>query len=190
MSEQMPKPHNKVDAIQSTERWLNEVVVRLNFCPFAGREVSRGSIRFVEENELELAPQRVVSELAYLDDHSQVETTLIIFPKGWADFRDYLDFVGDVEQLLTEMNYEGVYQLATFHPAYQFAGTESDDPTNYTNRSPFPMIHILREESLERAIQIHGEAEAIPDANIAKATELGLDHMKQLLVQCYVQSKH
>lgn len=189
MSENSSELSGPVDPIKSTEQWLREVVVKLNFCPFAGRELSRGTIRIVQGADVKQATDNILSELKYLDAHSEVETTLIVFAEGWDDFLDYLDGVEAAEDELIDQGYEGVYQIATFHPQYQFAGSDANDAENYTNRSPFPMVHLLREESLERAIEVHGAADTIPDTNMAKARSLGLDHMKRLLWQCYMAGR-
>ena len=108
------------------------------------------------------------------------ETTLLIFPNLFADFFDYLDYVELAENLLEMEFYEGVYQLATFHPEYIFADAASDDVSNYTNRSPYPMIHILRESSLDNAIAFYGNTEDIPEKNIQLMRQLGLEKIKQL----------
>ena len=118
--------------------------------------------------------------MIFLDKNSQVETTLIIFPSLFTDFFHYLDFVDDAEALLLTEGYEGIYQLATFHPGYCFADSKENDVTNYTNRSPYPMLHLLREEDLEHAIAYYGNTEEIPEKNMECLRHLGLDAVKKM----------
>jgi hypothetical protein len=110
---------------------------------------------------------------------------LLIFSTSLSHFDDYLDFLHVAEQLLSAQGYEGVYQLASFHPDYCFDGANIDDPANYTNRSPYPMLHLLRESSLEKAIDRHPHPEQIPAHNIALTRQLGLAKMQALLAACY-----
>lgn len=184
-----PEWRNQANAIASTKKWLEDVVVKLNFCPFAGREVARGSVRLVENNEQHPnVTSLLLSELQHLDKTDSVETTLLVFTNALIDFHEYLDYIERSEQFLVEEGYEGIYQVASFHPDYQFAGSTHNDASNYTNRSPFPTIHILREESLDRAIDAHGNTEEIPDTNIALTQKLGARRMIELLAQCYVKN--
>jgi hypothetical protein len=122
-----------------------------------------------------------------LDADAETETTLLILPTGWDDFDDYLDLLAIAEQLLIEQHYEGIYQLASFHPDYRFetdlAGEE--DPANYTNRSPYPMLHIIRETSIDRAVANHPDPDNIPVRNITLTRELGLEKLRALLANCY-----
>jgi len=179
---------NEVNSIASTKKWLEDVVVKLNFCPFAGREVARGSIRFVENHQQHPEIESTLSqEFLFLDQNPSTETTLVVFKVALSNFIEYLNYVELAEAFLVDEGYEGIYQVASFHPDYQFAGTDVDDPGNYTNRSPFPTIHILREESLDKAIDAHGSTEEIPEANIGLTHKLGAKHMLELLTQCYVQ---
>ena len=112
-------------------------------------------------------------EVQWLDEHSETATTLLVFPTLFKNFDHYLDFVELAESMLVDQGYEGVYQLATFHPDYCFDGAEPDDAANYTNRSPYAMVHLLREESVEQAIAFYGDTDAIPERNIAKLTAMG-----------------
>jgi len=109
----------------------------------------------------------------------------LIYAGAFADFDDYLDFLGLAEALLSDQGYEGIYQLASFHPDYSFEEAALDDAANYTNRSPYPMLHLLRESSLEQAIAHYPDPENIPERNIALTRELGLTKMKTLLAACY-----
>lgn len=169
-----------------TAHWINSVVIGCNFCPFAAKAMLQKSIRYVvlPEATIHSALEAFVEELHHLDQTADVETTLVIFPNHFADFEDYLDLVELAEDLSAEQGYEGVYQVASFHPAYCFAGTKDDDPTNYTNRSPYPMLHLLREDSITRALKHYVDPEGIPERNIAFAQEKGLKYLQLLLADC------
>ncbi len=168
--------------IRRTRCWVEDVIVAHNICPFAGREVGRGSIRYAVSPESRLAGalEVLIDECLLLDGDNSIETTLLIYPLGFEVFEDYLDFAALAEDLLIEQGYEGIYQLATFHPDYRFADSAEDDPANYTNRSPYPLLHLLREASLEKAIAGHPDPEGIPERNIAYARDLGLKVLRDL----------
>lgn len=172
-----------VNPSQRTRLWLENVVIGLNFCPFAKRELRRNAIRFTEcqNPRVEDVLEQLVAECEYLDNHPETETTLLILADGFEDFLDYLDMIELAERLLAELGNEGVYQIASFHPDYCFADTDSGDAANFTNRSPYPMLHLLREASLDAAIDNHPDIDAIPTANVVKARELGLDYFRKLL---------
>ncbi|MCB0705315.1 MAG: DUF1415 domain-containing protein [Saprospiraceae bacterium] len=169
--------------INRTLDWIHRVIIGCNFCPFAARPLQRNGIRFrVDRNsDLETMLATLAEEFQHLDQNPDTETTLLILQQGLSEFEDYLDFLSVCQQLLEDLEYEGIYQLASFHPAYQFAGTDLDDPSNYTNRSPYPIIHILREDSLEKALASYPNPELIPERNIRYARERGLEYMKALL---------
>ena len=173
--------------IGPVRHWVETVVVGLNLCPFAKRELVNDRVRFsVSEAETEeqlLADLQ--AELELLDNDEAVETTLLIHPGVLQDFFDYNQFLNYVDSLLTQMELEGVYQVASFHPDYQFSGTRPDDVENYTNRSPYPMLHLIREDSLERAIAGYPHPERIPERNIELLESLGRDKMQALLKACY-----
>ena len=173
--------------INHTKNWINDVVVGLNFCPFASKEVRRGTIHFevISEAELAIALESLSNAFLQLDENKSIETTLIIFPHGFASFDDYLELIAFAEDLLVEMEYEGVYQIASFHPDYLFAGSSEEDPANYTNRSPYPMLHVLREESLSAAIDSHPDTDSIPERNIELARKMGLKQMMVLREACF-----
>jgi len=172
--------------VKSVERWLTSVVIGLNLCPFADREYRSGKVRFKESAatiEEDLVKDLVV-EMSLLTKRPEVETTLLIHPHVLKDFETFNQFLGFAESLLEAMHLDGVYQVASFHPDYQFSETEVNDVENYTNRSPYPILHILREDSLERAIKSHSDTKKIPDHNIRLMRSLGADHMASLLRQC------
>lgn len=173
--------------IQSTKNWISNVIVGHNFCPFAKREVLRDSIHYqvAESNDLMVALQGLFAECQRLDQEPKIETTFIIYPNAFKTFKRYLKFLDLAEALLIDQEYEGIYQLASFHPEYCFADADLDDPANYTNRSPYPMLHILREASLEEALENYDEPESIPERNIKAARKMGLNQLKKLLKDCY-----
>jgi len=176
---------NQTDQIitEKTQNWIRSFIIDLNICPFARREVERGSVRIqissAQSNDKAL--DDLFAETKLLDSTPAVETTLLVFPHFLSDFYDYLDFVDWAETNLNLANYEGVYQLATFHPDYCFADTDVDDVSNYTNRSPYPMLHLLRETSVEKAIAYYGNTDEIPERNIACLNKLGLAEIKKIL---------
>jgi hypothetical protein len=176
------------DAISaSVRRWVESVVVDLNLCPFAGRELRQQRIRFMvtpATTEAQLLAS-LQAELEWLDAHPAIETTLLIHPLVLQDFADYNQFLETADELLNAMGVDGIYQLASFHPHYQFAGTAPADVENYTNRSPYPMLHLLRERSLERSIASYPGTQQIPLRNIALMKRLGIARLKQLLRSCF-----
>jgi uncharacterized protein len=173
---------NPVDACKS---WVEQVVIGHNFCPFAKREYDLGKVRFVlsETTAFEAGLQTLIKECKKLDDNDDIETTLIIFSKQLASFDDFLDFVDMANQLMEMQGYEGVYQLANFHPDYCFEGEAEDDASNYTNRSPWPMLHLIREKSMEYALTRYPEPQIIPENNIKLAREKGSAYFQKLLNQ-------
>ena len=172
--------------IAQTKEWVNTVIVAHNYCPFARREVDKGSVRYqvIHETEFNSLLKSVIQECVWLDQNADTETTLIIFPSNLENFNAFLDCQVLAEELLTSQGYEGVYQIASFHPEYCFQGAEENDAANYTNRSPYPMFHLIREASVQRAIENHPDAESIPERNVEYAREQGLDKMKSLLQHC------
>jgi hypothetical protein len=170
----------------SVRRWVEALVVDLNLCPFAKRELVKNRIRFcvteaTTEEQLLIA---LHAEMEVLNQDSSVETTLLIHPKVLQDFYDYNQFLNYADDLLVEMGLEGVYQVASFHPDYQFSETASDAAENYTNRSPYPLLHLLREASLERAIADTPDAAEIPARNINLMNSIGQDKLKALIQGC------
>ncbi|MDZ4049097.1 MAG: DUF1415 domain-containing protein [Limnobacter sp.] len=175
-----------LEIIEATRRWVEQVVVAFNLCPFAKRELVKDRVRFVvskAQDETTLLDE-LAHELALLNVDEAVETTLLIHPQVLQDFYHYNDFLEAADELLVDMDLEGVYQVASFHPDYQFGGTEPDDVENYTNRSPYPMLHLLREDSLSEAIDNYPEVDLIPERNIDCMNEQGLEKMQTLLNAC------
>ncbi len=173
----------KEQVIIITKKWIDNVVIGCNFCPFAAREVQRDSIHYQVEESKDNATclLTLISECERLDKETAVETTFIIFLHHLQSFQHFLDFLSLSNKLLKKQLYEGVYQLASFHPNYRFSGAPANDAANYTNRSPYPMLQLLREESVEKALKHYAEsAEEIPQHNILFAREKGLTYMKIL----------
>ena len=172
------------DAIEATRLWLERAVIGLNLCPFAKAVHVRGQIRWVlsDATTPEALLETLGEELLWLRDASpeEVDTTLLIHPTLFDDFLDFNDFLEIAEGVVDEHGLEGVIQLASFHPQFQFDGTEPDDIGNYTNRAPFAILHLLREESVERAVEAFPEAEAIFEQNIETLEKLGHKGWKAL----------
>jgi hypothetical protein len=177
---------NKAEIVSATRKWVEDVVVGYNLCPFAKRELVRDRVRFVvseAETEDELL-QAVHAELQRLEDDPSIETTLLVHPNVLQDFPAYNEFLDATDGLLAYMNLEGIYQIASFHPDYQFEGTEPEAAENYTNRSPYPMFHLIREASLEAVINNYPDVDGIPDRNIALMNEFGAEKMRRILDNC------
>lgn len=174
--------------IAQTRCWLENVVLKHNLCPFAHKPFKGGQIRFVVTDSArpEFLLEDLQRELNYLraTPASEVETTLLIHPATLEDFYAYNDFLDVVDALLAEGGYEGEIQVASFHPDYQFADTLPDAAENYTNRSPWQMLHLIREDSLEQAIQHYPDVDAIPERNIHTMNTLGAAHHRAVLANC------
>ncbi|MEH6649211.1 MAG: DUF1415 domain-containing protein [Motiliproteus sp.] len=172
--------------IESVRHWVDTLIVGMNLCPFAKRELVKERVRFLVSpatDEAQLLAILTV-ELERLNRDPAIETTLLIHPQALTDFYDFNQFLNQADDLLIEMGMEGIFQIASFHPDYQFGGTEPDDAENYTNRSPFPVLHLLREASLERAIANYPDVDKIPDHNIALMESLGTDKLKAIMHSC------
>ena len=171
-------------AIEETTVWLEKAVIGLNLCPFAKAVHGKGQIRWVLSEATEPAAllELLVQELQHLAaaDPEVVDTTLIVHPQVLQDFLDFNDFLGVADEALEEMGLTGVLQVASFHPQFQFADTDADDITNATNRSPYPTLHLLREDSVERAVAAFPEAETIFERNIETLRRLGPEGWRML----------
>jgi len=160
--------------INETKEWIENIVIKHEFCPFAARSYFSQNIDYqiINNSDFSEFSNYFIKELQTLYNSAKPETTLLIFPDSMKDFYTYLDLLADAQDLLIEHEYEGIFQLASFHPHYQFAGTSVDDVTNKTNRSPYPIIQILREESITKALENFRNPEQIPIKNMAKAKEI------------------
>jgi uncharacterized protein len=176
------------DAEAQTRHWLQTVVIAHNFCPFAKRELLQDRVRFVEigSSHIDEVLTQVMEQCRHLDAEAGTETSLLLLTGGFADFEDYLDLCELAEALLAEYGYEGVYQIASFHPEYCFADASPDDSANFTNRSPYPILHLLREASLDQAIDNHPNIEGIPETNMQLARAKGLAYWQALLAEAQI----
>ena len=184
--EKLARLENDEEIIHAVRQWVETFVVGMNLCPFAKRELVKKRVRFVTTaaTTAEQLLQVLQTELELLNADPSVETTLLIHPAVLQDFYDFNDFLGCADSLLVDMELEGIYQLASFHPDYQFDGTQPGDAENYTNRAPYPVLHLLREESLERVIADYPDVDDIPERNIALMNRLGQDKLEALLKLC------
>jgi hypothetical protein len=186
--------------IAATKKWLETIIVKYNFCPFARKELDNDTIRYCvsELTSFDDLIELALTECKFLDEHPQTATTLMILPKGFDNFDRYLDLVDliqsqVIESTLNEQNvegksYEGIYQVASFHPDYCFADSDKDDAANYTNRSPCPVVHFLREDDLSEALKGYPDPESIPDRNITFARRKGSKKMALLLADCHINN--
>ena len=168
---------NQDIAIADTVRWLERAVIGLNLCPFAKGPHIKGQIHYTvsEAKGLEGLRDELIEELQALQARpaEERETTLLIVPHMLRDFLDFNDFLDEADGVLQELDMEGEFQVASFHPDFQFADTEPGDITNFTNRSPYPTLHLIREASIDRAVEAFPEAETIYEANMATLEKLG-----------------
>ena len=170
--------------IAATRHWLEQAVIGLNLCPYARTPYQEDRVRYIVSAATtpEALLQALADELQWLAaaDERDAETTLLIHPQVLQDFFEYNDFLELSEALLEELALGGVLQVASFHPQYQFSGTDADDVTNCTNRSPYPMLHLLRESSITRAVDSHPDTTRIYEANIDTLRRLGHAGWKRL----------
>jgi uncharacterized protein len=179
-SSSLPSPTtDAATVIADTRRWLTRAVIGLNLCPFAKAVHVREQIRYAvsEARDLEDVLSDLEAELKRLEaaDPERIDTTLVIFPHTLADFVDFNDYLFFAERLVAQMGLEGVLQIASFHPRYQFQGSEPDDIENYSNRAPYPTLHLLREASLTRAVEAFPDAAEIYERNMDTLRRLGHD---------------
>ncbi|SFB03272.1 hypothetical protein SAMN04515620_113102 [Collimonas sp. OK607] len=173
------------EVIAHTKLWLERAVIGLNLCPFAKAVFIKDQIRYVvsaAQTPEELLAD-LIKELEFLHqaDPEAVDTTLLIHPDALRDFLDYNDFLDVADAAVDELELDGEIQVASFHPDYQFAGTEVDDISNYTNRAPYPTLHLLREISVERAVNAFPDASEIFNKNMQTLHQLGLDGWQKVL---------
>ncbi len=174
-------------AVEDTQKWLLEAVVGLNLCPFAKAVVVKDMVRY--RVCLSADPADVLAmlheELQHLAeaDPDKLDTTLLIAPKALPDFLDFNDFLEDCDGLLMDLELDGVLQVADFHPLYQFGGTAVDDIENFTNRTPYPTLHLLREASIDRAVEVYPDASLIFERNMEVLNKLGREGWAKLGIQ-------
>lgn len=166
-------------------RWLERAVIGLNLCPFAKQVYARNQVRIVvsdADNPDDLLAQ-LGEEMLMLRDTppEQVDTTVLVHPQVLGDFLDYNDFLDEADGLVGALELDGFLQVASFHPDYQFADTEFDDPGNNTNRAPWPVLHLLREDSIDRAVAAYPEPDSIIERNLATMDKLGNAGYRKLL---------
>jgi uncharacterized protein len=173
------------DYIADSRRWLERAVIGLNLCPFAKAVYVKEQVRFAlsEACDAEGLLHDLHDELLWLRaaDPQQTDTTLIVHPHVLGDFLDYNDFLDLADALVAELGLEGEIQVASFHPDYLFAGTAPDDVSNFTNRAPYPTLHLLREASVERAVAAFPDPDAIVERNIATLDALGSEGWRKLM---------
>ncbi|MBG7619439.1 DUF1415 domain-containing protein [Herbaspirillum sp. AP02] len=171
-------PFSDDEVIALTRAWLEQAVIGLNLCPFAKSVHVKDQIRYhvSQGQDWDSLAADLEQELVLLadTDPEQVDTTLFIIPLALAEFLEYNDFLDWAERILERLELDGMLQIASFHPAYQFADAQPDDIENYSNRSPFPILHLLRENSIDRAVQAYPDAAAIFEKNMASLRQLGL----------------
>jgi len=184
-SQTIPTPEQ---AIAETRAWVDHAVIGLNLCPFAKAVQTRNQIRYVvsDATDADSLLAALCDELTRLagTPADEIDTTLLIHPWALADFVDFNDFLDAADAAVAALGLEGVLQVASFHPDYRFAGTEPDDVTNATNRSPYPTLHLLREDSVARAVAAFPQSEAIFENNIRTLRRLGPDAWAALRLQC------
>ncbi|HCE2904732.1 TPA: DUF1415 domain-containing protein [Vibrio parahaemolyticus] len=178
-------PNTDINAItQQVDQWLNDVVIGLNLCPFAAKPQRNKQIKiFVSEATREEALlEDILLQLIELStiEPEKLETTLVVVPNMLQDFWDYNFCIDWVEGLIKQQDWEGIFQVATFHPDYCFGGAAPEDDENLTNRSPYPIFHLIREESMEKVLKHYPDPESIPDTNIARVSALSEDERKKL----------
>ena len=179
----MPADRDRV--LAATRHWLERFVIGLNLCPFAAAPFRGGRIRYevCEATQTEGIYQaflQVLDDLVQADPHA-VETALLVVPDGLQRFDEYLDMLALLEAAIGEAGLDGVIQVASFHPDYLFADAPADDPANFTNRSPYPMFHLIREDGLTAALEGYVQPERIPQRNVERLRQLGVDGIRRLL---------
>ncbi|HIF6200712.1 TPA: DUF1415 domain-containing protein [Vibrio parahaemolyticus] len=178
-------PNTDINAItQQVDQWLNDVVIGLNLCPFAAKPQRNKQIKiFVSEaTQEEALLEDILLQLIELSttEPEKLETTLVVVPNMLQDFWDYNFCIDWVEGLIKQQDWEGIFQVATFHPDYCFGGAAPEDDENLTNRSPYPIFHLIREESMEKVLKHYPDPESIPDTNIARVSALSEEERRTL----------
>lgn len=182
----MPSLSSDDTVIANIKAWIEKAVIGLNLCPFAKAVYVKDQIRYVvshaQDADALLAELHIELQGLHAVDPAQTDTTLLIHPHVLTDFLDYNDFLDIANLAIDELDLDGEIQIASFHPNYQFAGTDADDIENYTNRAPYPILHLLRETSIDRAVEAFPEADAIYEKNMETLRNLGIQGWKQLKI--------
>ncbi len=181
----MTTPRLSFDAaIEATRRWVDRAVIGLNLCPFAKAVQTKGQVHYVVSQATDahdlLADLKTELQALHASDPAQRDTTLLIAPHAFPDFLDFNDFLDRADRLLRKMRLDGEYQIASFHPQFQFADAPTDDVSHYTNRAPYPILHLLREASIDRAVQAFPDASLIFEKNVQTLRTLGVDGWRAL----------
>jgi len=172
---------DRPSVLRATERWLDEFVIAENLCPFAAFARQATQCQYLDCVDQGQLIEELAHALDTLRNDDSIETLLLVHPEMLNDFDDYNQFLSVADELLEVMGADGEFQIASFHPEYLFDGTDENAAENFTNRSPFPMLHILREASVEQAIKSHGDAESIPRRNIKLMESIGDQALKKRL---------
>jgi len=172
--------------IQQTKNWVNDFIIEYDICPFAEHVVEKQRIDYyvIDELNLENCLLQTIEQLINLDNSEDIETALLIFPEAVENFDDYLEFLAIANQLLEDQGFANDYQLASFHPDYCFEGEDKNDAANFTNRAPWPMLHLIRQSSIEQGLKFYKHPEQIPVRNIKLTRELGYEFLSELRQRC------
>jgi len=172
--------------IQQSKNWINDFIIAHNICPFAEQVVTNQSIDLdvINDSDYEECLVQLIQKLIVLDENKKIETALMIFPEAVKDFDDYLEFLAIANQLIEDQGFDDDYQLASFHPDYCFEGEATDDAANFTNRAPWPMLHLIRQSSIDKGLEFYKHPEQIPENNIKLTRELGYDFLNDLRQRC------
>ncbi len=186
MSERLEKVKNPVSVVQ---QWLDNAVIGLNLCPFAAtpKRLNKIHYRVLEEGPEDSILQALMEEMQRLDKFPDIETTLLILPHHLQSFDDYNQFLNWTDALINKQGWSGIYQIASFHPDYCFQGAAPDDVENWTNRSPYPLLHLIREERLEAILDRFPDAENIPDQNMATLRRLTEEQQQAIFPHLFAQ---
>jgi hypothetical protein len=173
--------------ISATKQWLEEIIIGLNFCPFAKKEFVNNTICYFqsEAEQVKSALKEFIEQCQHLQAHEEIETTLLIYTEGFRRFERYLDLVDYANDLLIDSGFEGIFQVASMHPEYCFADDDFDAATNFTNRSPYPMIHIIREASMAKVLKVYKDPEQIPENNMTLADHKGSKFFQDILTKIH-----
>jgi hypothetical protein len=173
--------------VKAMQHWVNTVIVKYNFCPFARKEVEENRIHYSisKSTTHDDAVMDMLEQCSQLKSDPARETTLLMFPDGFKLFDDFIDLIDLANTMLRIQGYEGEFQIATFHPEYVFAGCDDHDPANYTNRAPYPTLHLIREASMSVALDNYDDPDSIPENNIKLAHRKGEAFWQQLLSNCF-----